>query len=260
MLLKNGLQAKLIQSNDGFNLYNLIEVRYFLSKLNLSEDIYVISDDAWTEAKRKLRDNFYSSPNLENCFNIMNNFVLANPKTKYKSDLEIFIRESKLEDFFSGSTETIFVSTIHKAKGREFDNVFIMLNQFDIETDEALRLLYVAMTRSKLNLSIHYNRDYLDFIKTEDLEIVRDCRIYQLPRQLVIQLTFRDVWLDFFMRCQNTILQLNSGDELLVNEDGCLNSEGQVVLKFSKQLNKRIEIISQRRYVLKTAKIRFAIY
>lgn len=29
LLLKNGIQAKLIQSNDGFNLYNLAEIRFF---------------------------------------------------------------------------------------------------------------------------------------------------------------------------------------------------------------------------------------
>lgn len=32
LLVKNGMQAKLIQSNDGFNLYNLLEVRIFLSE------------------------------------------------------------------------------------------------------------------------------------------------------------------------------------------------------------------------------------
>ena len=44
-------------------------------------------------------------------------FEVTNPKTKYKSDLEIFIRESRLEDFCGNSNEIIYVSTIHKAKG-----------------------------------------------------------------------------------------------------------------------------------------------
>jgi ATP-dependent DNA helicase RecQ len=45
-------------------------------------------------------------------------FEATNPKKKYKSDLEVFIRESRLEDFFNDNGETIFVSTIHKAKGK----------------------------------------------------------------------------------------------------------------------------------------------
>ncbi len=33
LLLKNGMQAKLIQSNDGFSLYNLLEVRFLLNQI-----------------------------------------------------------------------------------------------------------------------------------------------------------------------------------------------------------------------------------
>ena len=174
LLVKNGMQAKLIQSNDGFSLYNLLEVRFFLSQLNLSEDIYMINEDVWENAKRKLIDRFGSSINLEICLNIIKDFEATNPKSKYKSDLEVFIRESKLEDFLGGNSDTIFVSTIHKAKGREFDNVFLMLDQFKLRSEEAIRQLYVVMTRAKSNLTIHYNGNYLQFIQVEDLERIND--------------------------------------------------------------------------------------
>ncbi|MDR3602912.1 MAG: 3'-5' exonuclease, partial [Desulfosporosinus sp.] len=131
LLIKSGRQAKLIQSNEGFNLYNLLEIRYFLSRLNLADDVYIIHDELWENAKRKLAEQFGSSLNLESCLNLIQEFEAANPKYKYKSDLEIFIRESVLEDFIGETMETIFVSTIHKAKGREFDNVFLMLDQFN---------------------------------------------------------------------------------------------------------------------------------
>ncbi len=260
MLVKNGVRAKLIQSNEGFNLYNLFEVRFFLSQLNLSDDIYMISDDVWVAAKRKLIEQFSNSPNLEICINIIKDFETANPKNKYKSDLDIFIRESKLEDFYSDNIETIFVSTIHKAKGREFDNIFLMLDQFSLASDEAVRLLYVAMTRAKRNLNIHYNGNYLDFIKSEQLEVIEDSSVHQPPCQLAIQLSFKDVWLDYFMSCKNLISKLNSGDELVVDEDSCRNSKGQVVLRFSKQLIKQIEEIKQKSYIPRVAKIKFIIY
>jgi ATP-dependent DNA helicase RecQ len=191
---------------------------------------------------------------------MIRDFEAANPKNKYKSDLEIFIRESKLEDFFSESIETIFVSTIHKAKGREFDNVILMLDQFNTGTDEALRQLYVAMTRAKSNLTIHYNGNYLDYIKAEDLKIVSDPNSYPPPYQLAIQLAFKDVWLDSFLSCQDSISKLNSGDELIVDGGCCLNSRGQIVLKFSKQLLKQIEALKQKNYEPKTAIIRFIVY
>lgn len=173
-LIKEGMQAKLIQSNDGFNLYNLLEIRALLNFLNQEGDSYTINNDVWAEAKRKLKKRFCSSPNLEICLNLLKNFESANPDNKYKSDLDIFIRESKLEDFYGGDAETIYVSTIHKAKGREYDNVFLLLDNFKLETDEAKRQLYVALTRAKGNLVIHCNGSFLDFIKTEDLSIIND--------------------------------------------------------------------------------------
>ena len=260
LLMKKGVKSKLIQSNEGFNLYNLYEVRYFLNQLNLIENAYLISDDAWENAKRNLKQRFAHSLNLEICQNIITNFETVNPKYKYKSDLHIFIRESNLEDFYGGNNETIFVSTIHKAKGREFNNVFLLLDQFTPLTDEDFRQLYVAMTRAKDNLMIHYNENYLDFLKTENLKIVNDSEVYLPPSQLVKQLTFKDVWLDFFLYRQKLISTLNSGDVLYFDGDGCCNAEGQAVLKFSQQFNKQIEILKSKKYIPKQARIRFIVY
>ncbi|HMA63680.1 MAG TPA: ATP-dependent helicase, partial [Chitinispirillaceae bacterium] len=130
LLLKNNIPAKLIQTNEGFNLYNLSEIRYFLNSLNFSDDNFIISDDIWNNAKQELAARFRNSTKLELCSNMIRAFETTNPVKKYKSDLDVFIRESRLEDFVQGNGETIFVSTIHKAKGKEFDNVFIMLQDY----------------------------------------------------------------------------------------------------------------------------------
>ena len=53
LLLKNGISAKLIQSNDGFSLYNLFEIRSFIDDLHLSESTPIISQEVWNNAKRK---------------------------------------------------------------------------------------------------------------------------------------------------------------------------------------------------------------
>jgi ATP-dependent DNA helicase RecQ len=260
LLLKSGMQAKLIQSNEVFSLYNLLEIRFFLSQLNLSDSVYVISDDDWANAKRKLVEKFSGSLNLEICMNMIKDFELTNPRSKYKSDLEIFIRESKLEDFFGENIESILVSTMHKAKGREFDNVFLMLDQYNIGTAESKRLLYVAMTRAKRNLFIHYNGHYLNFINTEGLQVIDDHKDYRPPSQLAMQLSHKDVWLDYFLTCQNFILPLSSGDFLRVDGEYCYNAKGQPVLRFSKKFKQEIEAMKQKGYMPKTAKIRFIVY
>ena len=288
LLLKNGMQAKLIQTNEGFSLYNLVEVRYFLEQLHLSDEGYIVDDDTWEKARRNLSQRFAGSTNLELCSNIIRDFEAVNTKNKYKSDLEIFIRESQLEDFYGENVETIFVSTIHKAKGREFDNVFLVLDQFypgcmgeqltksttspgcmgeqltksttSPDSDEAIRQLYVGLTRAKRNLFIHYNGSYLESIRVDKLEKEYDGAIHLMPDQLAMQLSFKDVWLDYFMHCQRLIAELKSGDELVVDGDGCVNAKGKQVLKFSKQFISRIEYMKQRNYVPRTAVINFIVY
>jgi ATP-dependent DNA helicase RecQ len=260
LLLKNGMEAKLIQSNDGFSLQNLFEVRFLLNEINMGDDVKFISDEVWANAKIAMRKKFQNSSKLEVCNNLIKQFEDSNSKKKYKSDLEVFARESKLEDFYNENGETIFVSTIHKAKGKEFDNVFIMLDNLNPATDEAKRQLYVAMTRAKRNLAIHLNGNYLDDITSENLERVEDRETYLPPSEIVIQLSFKDIWLDYFITRQHLVSQLTSGDDLIVKHDECTNTKGQSVLKFSRQFINVIETQKQKGYHLKKAKVNFIVY
>jgi len=260
LLLKNNQQAKLIQSNDDFSLYNLYEIRYFLSHLNLADDIYSINDDVWLNAKREVVNKFRHSTKLDILGNIIKEFEVSNPKRKYKSDLEVFIRESKLEDFFNENGETIFVSTIHKAKGKEFDNVFIVLENYNIATDEAKRLLYVALTRVKTNLAIHLNSTFLDNITANNLERIENKEFHFQSNEIALNLSLKDVWLDYFIYRQKIISELISGDALTVSEDGCMDNKGNSLLKFSKQFVGHIENMKAKNYELKSAKVNFIVY
>lgn len=260
ILLYNNIAAKLIQSNDGFSLYNLDELRSFLNHLNLDEETYIINDDNWETTKNFVFKEYQYSSKLEILVNVIKEFETANPKRKYKSDLDVFIRESKLEDFYSQNGETIFVSTIHKAKGKEFDNVFLLLENFNPEKDKDKRLLYVAMTRAKTNLNIHLNGKFLDNIRAQNLEKLENKEIHLQPNLLAIHLSLKDVWLDYFITRQSIISKLKSGDDLIVNEDECLNKNGKSVLKFAKQFILKIEEMKTNKFILKSAKVNFIVY
>ncbi len=260
LLLKNNVPAKLIQSNDGFSLYNLDEVRFFLNQLNLADDVYTISDDIWLNAKRGVVNRYRRSSKLEILGNIIKDFEATNPKKRYKSDLEVFIRESKLEDFFNENGETIFVSTIHKAKGKEFDNVFLLLENYNPSTDEAKRRLYVAMTRAKRNLTVHLNSNYLDSLTADNLERVENRENHLPPIELAMHLSLKDVWLDYSINRQHSISRLISGDALTLNGEECLDNKGRSVLKFSKQFINRIESMKAKNYELKSAKVNYIVY
>lgn len=259
LLKEKGLKAKLIQSNDEFNLYDLLEIRYLTEQLNLSEEISVISDEVWQEAKREVLNRYVDSPNFEILIRLIKEFEEAHPKRKYKSDYEAFIRESKLEHFYRYSYDTIYVSTFSKAKGREFDNVFMMLNQDHNKGLVDDRQLYEAMTRAKEKLIIHYNGDYLDAIRTEGLEVIDDSNYYSSPERLAVQLTHEDVWLDYFYNTQGTIESLTYSSVLKVYDNSCLNINNHDVLKFSKKFKEKVEARKRQGYFPKSAKVNYII-
>ena len=262
LLVEKGLKAKLIQSNEGFNLFNLVELRYFLDSLALHEDVYTISDEVWGRAKASLKEKYSLSINYEICVNLIKDFEAAHPNIKYKSDLETFVRESKLEDFLRRDNETIFVSTIHKAKGWEFDNVYMLLQGYSLRTAEEMRQLYVGMTRAKQNLTIHYDSNYLDRIAVPGTERLQNTDKQSPPELLAVQLGHKDVWLDFFQYPSNwqRLEQLISGDELSFDREGCRNAAGQWVLKFSQKFKNDLERISKNGYVPCRARVRFILY
>lgn len=260
LLLKEQIPAKLIQSNDGFNLYNLVEIRSFIEDLNLNTSASIIGKDNWNSAKRKFATKFKMSSNYELCKSLLVDFQETNPKIKYVSDFEVFIKESKLEDFNTERGETINVSTIHKAKGKEFDNVFLMLDNFDSNSDDAKRQLYVAMTRAKQHLTIHYNGNFLNHLKADHLRYVKYTAPYKLPKHLVYHLTHREINLGYFNYVQSRIHFLSSGTTLKVHDSGLLNAEHEQVLKFSKVFLTKKESLEKQGYQLVEAKIRFIMF
>jgi ATP-dependent DNA helicase RecQ len=75
-----------------------------------------------------------------------------------------------------------------------------------------------------------------------------------------MHLSFKDVWLDYFITRQHLVPQLKSGEALIINGDECTTAKGQSVLKFSKQFLNIIETQKQKGYQLKQAKVNFIIY
>ena len=135
---------------------------------------------------------------------------------------------------------------MHKAKGREFDNVFIMLNEFFINKEEEKRVLYVAMTRARKNLTIHYSKDkenHFNNINVENHEKINDGEIYPQTEQFMEPFSHRDVYLSDFKYRQKIIAQLKSGTKInFAKEDGtCKDNHGNIILKFSQKALDKIQ-------------------
>ncbi|HEY2348279.1 MAG TPA: ATP-binding domain-containing protein, partial [Puia sp.] len=254
------LNAKLIQSNDGFSLNNLYELRYFTDLVNTHSDSAIIGDEDWQSGISNLSSLFQYSSKRDLALSVIRQFESINPLRKYKSDWKVFLSESKIEDFVEVDSEIIYVSTIHKAKGKEFNNVFLLLKNFDAVPDDNKRQLYVAITRAKTNLSIHYNSEFLRTIDTKGLSYKIDSQKYNEPKQIGLYLTHRDVQLGYFEFVQQRIENLQSGSNLTVIEDGLANARGELIIKYSKAFKDSLIERQNKGYRLAAAKVNFIVY
>jgi ATP-dependent DNA helicase RecQ len=259
LLSKSGVNARKIQTNDGFNLCNLVEIRDFIVDTSANNDSYAITDEIWQRAKDNLNKKYKNSDNLSGTLKLIRDFEETNNRTKYKSDFKQFVRESNLEDFLSNSEGTILVSTIHQTKGREFDNVFLALNRTFELNDAEKREIYVAITRAKQNLHILCNGSYFDEINIENIQRTLDNQNYSAPLQITLQLSHNDIVLSSFAFRQREVDSLMSGMELSIQETGCFLGDTQV-LKFSSKFRNQINALREKGYFPVKAIIRHIVF
>jgi len=254
-----GFNAKLIQESKELNLYNIVEIRFFIDIVNKQGQSATISDEIWNLAIRHLMVTFQKSDCLSHCLRIINKFAEENEQ-KYKTDFEMFIKESKYEDFYQHNQGEILVSTIHKAKGREFESVYLMLNNIRFDKEEQKRNVYVAITRAKSELYIHYNNKCLDNIHAENVERFVDTAHYTEPEEIRVQLMHGDVILSFFKDKEEEILALRSGDELLIKGNELYTVNQRKIVCFSQKFKQEIVKLNTKGYQAIEAKVRFVVY
>lgn len=154
LLRKHGLRSKLIQSMGDLRFRNMTEVRMFLKLISAGNRSPIISDDLWETAKQRTFALYADSASLHYLRRCLQLFEISN-RTKYITDFKEFVFESSVEDFCDLSGADVVVSTIHKSKGREFDDVYMLVTNPQHTPDDVLRRYYVGATRAKARLFIH---------------------------------------------------------------------------------------------------------
>ena len=236
-LEQRGLHATVAQSMGGFRFGNLAEVRYFLKQLG-SNDIS-ISKEKWQEAKQRTLDTYATST----CLGVIKHFFAdfeATRQVYYRSDLREYIFESNIEDFIAADDKSVFVSTIHKAKGREFDTVYLMSPVPDGRDINDMRAYYVGLTRAKRNQYLVPNppAEYLS---------------------ISIALNMRDVWLDFFKGRKDMVLHLRSGDCLQYQDGYLLNEQGTNIAALSASGKDKLKAWTDKGYEVTSAKVSYTL-
>lgn len=259
---KSGRRARLIRSNDGFYLRDLAEFRFFLDTIR-EFDAACLDNDTWTKSAEIVVEHFRGSECLEMFRNCLEAFNEECPGRKYISDFENFLLESRLEDFSKSRSSEIIVSTIHKSKGCEYDNVYISLKGLGDITDRERRMIYVGMTRAKNNLSVHFSNVNLFLDKSLQRFIIEDNTVYGAPVEVLMQLSHRDVVLDIFKGCQDSLPGLLSGTGLFVSGDYLYAETGGrrvKVLRFSSAFRTQLSRMVSKGYLPVKAKVRFQVF
>ncbi|MDD3344742.1 MAG: 3'-5' exonuclease, partial [Sulfurospirillaceae bacterium] len=165
MLISRGVNAKYITSKDGFSLGQLDELQYVVNLLK----------EKPLDTVLELFKKYYNhSTNYKLALQVIgrfqNEYLINNEDLSscytYFTD---YLSEITFEEF-EYSKAKVIVSTMHKAKGKEFDSVYLPIKKGFIQNDYDRRLLYVAITRAKHNLHIHTNDHSIKAFKQSFVE------------------------------------------------------------------------------------------
>jgi len=144
------INVKYITSKDGFRLGQLVELQDFLEQWKKS---------SYLEAEAWIKLHYSSSANYPLAQKVIERFINENNTESLVPEYLAVAFEEYLYDIefdeFEFTKAKVIVSTMHKAKGKEFDSVYVMVENNFIQDDYQRRLLYVAITRAKENLYIH---------------------------------------------------------------------------------------------------------
>ena len=239
LLRQQGKQVRMIQATDGFRFINLAEVRYFFKQLGDGAD-GSISREQWEEAKRRTETSYATSTCLPAMKRFFEDFETTH-RNFYRSDMREFVLDSSIEDFIATEENTVFVSTIHKAKGREFDTVHLLLGGVRRMDNDMLRAVYVGITRAKHQLFV-YN----------------DTSALTNQPSIVLSLSMRDVWLDYFRNWKEQVLRLRSGDRLDY-ADGYLIAQGVRIGSLSNVMRERMREMEAKGYAVTGAEVSFVL-
>lgn len=242
---------------DGLRFWNMAEMRYFLRYINKRIKTPLITEELWEEAKHTTFSTYDRSLSLMYVKRCVDLFEQTN-KTKYFSDFKEFVFESSVEDFCDVSGADVVVSTIHKAKGREFDDVYMLISDNYVKDAHLMRRYYVGITRAKNRLFIHTNGDCFNHLSVD--RYLMDQRQYDMPEEIVLKLSHKDVNLGFFKEKKQEVLALRGGDSLTYDDFFLYSSlTDKPVAKLSSKMQGILSEWEQKGYKVKSASVRFVV-
>ncbi len=250
------LDVSYLLKNEGFKLSMLDEINSFTNFIesNLSSENKIINQKLFDDARSHIKNEYAESGKL---------LVALGHIAEFEEKHELltlslwntYAYEVNVEELESVQSKVV-VSTIHRTKGKEFDEVHVILqkehNQNDL--DYFYRLYYVALTRAKSKLHIH-SYPIKPFQALENLDVkvhYNKVESFNSKRNLVFVMGLGDVFLGFTPQ-QSTDIKSFSGMtvEVLENQSGSysIRQEGFEVARTSKGFRIKLQRYLSKGYV-----------
>jgi ATP-dependent DNA helicase RecQ len=272
LLNELGCSTRLVAGFEGFRVSDLFEIKCFDHQLkqNIKESGIILETD-WEDAIKWFRTHFKNSMHYRTCKDLIWKFHHTNPEKKLLVDWREYCREINMEDAVKPDKNKIIVSTMHKAKGKEYDHVFMMLEDYNYSSAESRRLLYVASSRAKRTLHIHTNTEFYDSINAEYITKTQFKGALEKPTHYEMILSHKDINLSSlqYSRSLRILKKIKTGDTLQEDfmqfEDSVgigLKRPGQGnLLLFSRQfIEEKYNPLLERGYKMKDARVEYIVF
>jgi ATP-dependent DNA helicase RecQ len=125
-------------------------------------------------------------------------------------------------------------------------------------TNEVLRKYYVGITRAKQRLFIHTNSSIFDNSSIAQKRI--ESTLYEMPNEIVLQLSHKDVNLGYFKFHKNEILALRAGQKLHYKDGYLLDIKTKKpVCQLSQHMMSKLCAWNEKNYFVSDVSIRFIV-
>lgn len=273
LLNELGVSTRLLAGFDGFRSADLFEIKCFEHQLqqNVGES-GIILESNWGDSVDWFRTKFKSSLHYQTCMDVITKFDAVNPEKKLLVDWRDYSRGINIEDAVKPESDKIFVSTMHKAKGKEYDHVFMMLDNFNYSNAESRRLLYVASSRAKRTLHIHANVAFYDYINVSYISRTEYKGLLTKPSYYEMILGHKDINLSSLQYpiALRFLKDIRTGDSLVSDEirikDSVLiglkpsHQKGNLLLFSRKFINEKYKPMLKNGYSLSKASVEYIVF
>lgn len=231
----------------------------FYNFINTFKDLNEVKREDIKETYEKLRKYYWENRNIKNLWIVVKE-LLESYKKIYYTEIVDFFKWMKESDLSKQSK--IIVSTLHQAKGREFNSVILVfdenyrwnnLNEYDARR----RLIYVGLTRAMNNLIVlwkdsfsFFNELYKIFTNKEKSNVINnwDWAFIDLVTWL------KDVQLWYNHKFDLSLSYLPIWEPLEYTSEG-LYHNWKMVIKFSKKIKEQLQQYLDKWYKVKASNV-----